>query len=84
MDPLKIPKMTKAEYDALIERQCISRISFGACEYSYIAPFRYVFDKNTCISFPQNTAERWKFLQQIPGYLLRSRNIPRTSLFFHL
>jgi len=45
MDPLKIPKMTKAEYDALIERQCVSRISFGACEHPYIAPFMYVFDK---------------------------------------
>jgi len=45
MDPLKIPKMPKAEYDALIERQYVSRISFGACEHPYIAPFMYVFDK---------------------------------------
>jgi uncharacterized protein len=45
MDPVKIPKMPKAEYDALIERQYVSRISFGACEHPYIAPFMYVFDK---------------------------------------
>ena len=45
MDPVKIPRMTKPEYDALIERQCVSRISFGACEHPYIAPFMYVFDK---------------------------------------
>jgi len=45
MDPLKIPKMPKTEYDALIERQYVSRISFGACEHPYIAPFMYVFDK---------------------------------------
>ncbi|MGB9175312.1 MAG: pyridoxamine 5'-phosphate oxidase family protein [Methanoregula sp.] len=45
MDPLKIPRMPKTEYDALIERQCVSRISFGACEHPYIAPFMYVFDK---------------------------------------
>ena len=45
MDPVKIPKMAKAEYDALIERQYVSRISFGACEHPYIAPFMYVFDK---------------------------------------
>ena len=45
MDPVKIPKMQKKEYDALIERQCVSRISFGACEHPYIAPFMYVFDK---------------------------------------
>ena len=45
MEPEKIPRMTKTEYDALIERQCVSRISFGACEHPYIAPFMYVFDK---------------------------------------
>ena len=45
MDLLKIPKMPKAEYDALIERQYVSRISFGACDHPYIAPFMYVFDK---------------------------------------
>jgi uncharacterized protein len=45
MDPLKIPRMPKAEYDALIERQYVSRISFGACDHPYIAPFMYVFDK---------------------------------------
>ncbi len=44
MDPVKIPKMPKAEYDALIKRQCVSRIAFGACEQPYIAPFMYVFD----------------------------------------
>jgi nitroimidazol reductase NimA-like FMN-containing flavoprotein (pyridoxamine 5'-phosphate oxidase superfamily) len=45
MKPEKIPTMTKSEYDALIERQYVSRISFGACEHPYIAPFMYVFDK---------------------------------------
>jgi uncharacterized protein len=45
MDPVKIPRMLRPEYDALIERQCVSRISFGAGEYPYIAPFMYVFDK---------------------------------------
>jgi nitroimidazol reductase NimA-like FMN-containing flavoprotein (pyridoxamine 5'-phosphate oxidase superfamily) len=45
MEPEKIPRMTKPEYDALIERQCVSRISFGTCENPYVAPFMYVFDK---------------------------------------
>jgi len=45
MNPEKIPRMQKTEYDALIERQCVSRISFAASEYPYIAPFMYVFDK---------------------------------------
>ena len=43
--PLKIPKMTKTEYDALIDRQYISRIAFASCDNPYIAPFMYVFDK---------------------------------------
>jgi uncharacterized protein len=45
MDPLKIPRMTKAEYDALIERQYVSRIAFIGNDHPYIAPFMYVFDK---------------------------------------
>jgi nitroimidazol reductase NimA-like FMN-containing flavoprotein (pyridoxamine 5'-phosphate oxidase superfamily) len=44
VDPLKIPKMQKAEYDSLIKRQFVSRIAFGPCEQPYIAPFMYVFD----------------------------------------
>jgi uncharacterized protein len=44
MDPVKIPKMPKTEYDDLIKRQYVSRIAFGACEHPYIAPFMYVFD----------------------------------------
>ena len=44
MDPVKIPKMPKTEYDSLIKRQYVSRIAFGAGEHPYIAPFMYVFD----------------------------------------
>ena len=46
MEPLKIPGMSKPEYDALIGRQYISRIAFAGNEHPYIAPFMYVFDKN--------------------------------------
>ncbi len=44
MDPVKIPRMEKAEYDALIRRQYMTRIGFGACDHPYVAPFVYVFD----------------------------------------
>ncbi len=44
MEPVKIPRMPKTEYDSLIKRQYVSRIAFGACEHPYIAPFMYVFD----------------------------------------
>ena len=44
MDLVKIPKMPKVEYDALIKRQNVSRIAFCAGGAPYIAPFMYVFD----------------------------------------
>ena len=44
MDPVKIPKMPKEEYDALIKRQYVSRIAFSGAGHPYIAPFMYVFD----------------------------------------
>ena len=44
MEPAKIPKVRKEEYDALIGRQFMSRIAFGAREHPYVAPFMYVFD----------------------------------------
>jgi nitroimidazol reductase NimA-like FMN-containing flavoprotein (pyridoxamine 5'-phosphate oxidase superfamily) len=43
-DLVKIPKMPKEEYDALIKRQHVSRIAFAAADQPYIAPFMYVFD----------------------------------------
>ncbi len=42
---LKIPSMSKKEYDEFINRQYLSRIAFKG-DYPYIAPFLYVFDGN--------------------------------------
>jgi nitroimidazol reductase NimA-like FMN-containing flavoprotein (pyridoxamine 5'-phosphate oxidase superfamily) len=42
--PLKIPRMPKEDYDALIRRQYVSRIAFTGTGHPYIAPFMYVFD----------------------------------------
>lgn len=44
MDPKKIPKLSREEYDALIKRQYVSRIAFIGPNNPYIAPFMYVFD----------------------------------------
>jgi nitroimidazol reductase NimA-like FMN-containing flavoprotein (pyridoxamine 5'-phosphate oxidase superfamily) len=46
MDMVKIPSMTKEEYDKLIRENHVSRIAFGGDSYPYIAPFMYVFDEN--------------------------------------
>ena len=43
MKVLKIPLMSKKEYDEFIKDQYVSRIGFKG-EYPYIAPFLYVFD----------------------------------------
>lgn len=41
---MKIPRMEKEEYDALIHNRFMARIAFSGEKYPYIAPFLYVFD----------------------------------------
>lgn len=44
MDPIKLPRMEKSEYDLLIDEEYICRIAFNGEKHPYIAPFLYVFD----------------------------------------
>jgi nitroimidazol reductase NimA-like FMN-containing flavoprotein (pyridoxamine 5'-phosphate oxidase superfamily) len=44
MEIVKIPRMEKEEYDALIHSRFMARIAFSGEKYPYIAPFLYVFD----------------------------------------
>jgi nitroimidazol reductase NimA-like FMN-containing flavoprotein (pyridoxamine 5'-phosphate oxidase superfamily) len=46
---VKIPKMTKEEYDELISKGFLSRIAFKGDEYPYVAPF---------LSFLQNMGRK--------------------------
>jgi hypothetical protein len=46
MEIVKIPRMEKEDYDALISEGHVSRIAFSGEKYPYIAPFLYVFDGN--------------------------------------
>jgi len=41
---VKIPRMSKMEYDQLITEEYVGRIVFKGGKYPYIAPFLYVFD----------------------------------------
>jgi uncharacterized protein len=66
VDPVKIPKMPKAEYDSLIKRQYISRIAFGACERPYIAPFMYVFDGNHLYFLSTKYGRKMEYFQNDP------------------
>ena len=43
MEPVKLPRMTKAEIDNLVREQILCRIAFGGKTAPYIAPFQYVF-----------------------------------------
>ncbi len=66
MDPVKIPKMPKAEYDALIRRQYIARIAFGACEHPYVAPFVYVFDGEYLYFLSTRYGRKMKYFKSDP------------------
>jgi uncharacterized protein len=66
MDPVKIPRMPKAEYDALIRRQYVSRIAFGACEHPYVAPFMYVFDGNYLYFLSTRYGRKMEYFRNSP------------------
>ncbi len=44
MEIVRIPRMDKEEYDALIHNRFMARIAFQGEKYPYIAPFLYVYD----------------------------------------
>ncbi len=67
MDPARIPKAPKEEYDALIRRQYVSRIAFGACEHPYIAPFVYVFDGRHLHFLSTRYGRKMKYFQDNPS-----------------
>jgi len=43
---VKLPKMSKKEYDKLISKQYLCRVAFKGDKYPYIAPLLYIFDGN--------------------------------------
>ncbi len=66
MEPVKIPKMPKAEYDSLIRRQYISRIAFGG-EHPYIAPFMYVFDGKSIYFLSTKYGRKIQYFKSSPN-----------------
>ncbi|PKL59826.1 MAG: pyridoxamine 5'-phosphate oxidase [Methanomicrobiales archaeon HGW-Methanomicrobiales-4] len=66
MEPQKIPKMPKEEYDALIKRQYVSRIAFKGSEHPYIAPFMYVFDGRYLYFLSSNYGRKMEYFKQDP------------------
>lgn len=66
MEPQKIPKMSKEEYDSLIKRQYVSRIAFKGYEHPYIAPFMYVFDGRYLYFLSSNYGRKMKYFRDEP------------------
>jgi nitroimidazol reductase NimA-like FMN-containing flavoprotein (pyridoxamine 5'-phosphate oxidase superfamily) len=66
MEPQKIPKMSKEEYDALIKRQYVSRIAFKGIEHPYIAPFMYVFDGKYLYFLSSNYGRKKEYFEHDP------------------
>jgi len=42
MEPVKLPRMSRAEIDELVNSQIICRIALKGQDYPYLAPFRFV------------------------------------------
>ncbi|PWR73889.1 pyridoxamine 5'-phosphate oxidase family protein [Methanospirillum lacunae] len=63
MDPMKIPKQSKDEYDELIKRQFVSRIAFIGPDNPYIAPFMYVFDGKYLYFLSSRYGRKMKYMQ---------------------
>lgn len=62
---LKIPFMSKEEYDGFIDEQYLSRIAFKG-DYPYIAPFLYVFDGNFIYFLSTKYGKKVELLREDP------------------
>lgn len=81
-NPVKIPRMSKPEYDNLIKRQYISRIAFGACDHPYIAPFLYVFDGKFLYFLSTKYGRKIEYFHQNPKVSVEIEEyIPDLSAF---
>lgn len=66
MEPIKIPRMEKNEYDQLIAEEYISRIAFKGEKHPYIAPFFYVFDGKFMYFLATKYGKKIRYFQQNP------------------
>jgi nitroimidazol reductase NimA-like FMN-containing flavoprotein (pyridoxamine 5'-phosphate oxidase superfamily) len=66
MEIVKIPRMEKEDYDALITEGYVSRIAFLGEKYPYIAPFLYVFDGNFMYFISTRYGKKIKYFRSNP------------------
>lgn len=66
MEIVRIPKMEKDEYDALIHNRFMARIAFQGDKYPYIAPFLYVFDGKHIYFLSTKYGKKIEFFRKCP------------------
>jgi nitroimidazol reductase NimA-like FMN-containing flavoprotein (pyridoxamine 5'-phosphate oxidase superfamily) len=79
---VKIPKMTKEEYDELISNGFLSRIAFKGDEYPYIAPFLYVFDGKYMYFLPTKYGKKIKHFHNNPNVVVEIENYSDDFSFY--
>jgi nitroimidazol reductase NimA-like FMN-containing flavoprotein (pyridoxamine 5'-phosphate oxidase superfamily) len=67
MEIVKIPKMSKSEYDGLINEGYVCRISFCSDKHPYIAPFLYVFDGRYLYFMPTKYGRKINYFRSNPS-----------------
>lgn len=63
---LKIPTMSRDEYDQLVREQFIGRIAFRGDGGTYIAPFMYVFDGRFMYFLSTRYGRKVEYFRQSP------------------
>ncbi len=66
MEIVKIPRMEKEEYDALIHSRFMARIAFSGEKYPYIAPFLYVYDGNHLYFLSTKYGKKIEYFRKSP------------------
>ncbi len=62
----KMPHMGKAEYDRLVEEQCVCRIAFKGARHPHVAPFVYVFDGEFLYFLSTNYGRKVEYFRDDP------------------
>ncbi|HWQ67748.1 MAG TPA: pyridoxamine 5'-phosphate oxidase family protein [Methanospirillum sp.] len=66
MEIVKIPRMEKDEYDALIHNRFMARIAFQGDKYPYIAPFMYVYDGKHMYFLSTKYGKKLEYFRKCP------------------
>ena len=67
MSMIKIPSMSKEEYDELVNQNHIARIAFKGENYPYMAPFMYVFDGKSLYFLSTNYGKKIEEIKRNPN-----------------